>query len=431
MSQLTYSGVTLPYPLTVAFEQSAQYDEMGGEDTDWYCTRVDITVQSIIHADYIGDIAPDLANINDLTPVQIMQVIRSRLLKPRQRLSFTFNGNELIPQLQDGNQGTVDAKNGPLPQSCNLQQLTNTSFLLSYHIIGHYWENIRISPGQDDGIVINQKAYPALYNRWTETVEIDNRNYSKRTREGKYVIRSDNQDGKVADMYRNNLAVLGVPDGFLRTSSAYTISSDGLSLSYRIVDDEVYRKPPSPAFTATGTYRENSVNNGAVRYAEASYTLTGDKGTNQDRLLQVALGMCTAKVGKAAGGISKIIVLESVDIAAEMYENSVSASIRAMIPAGNRVALVGEGRKVPIAYDGFSAPAEGGFDNPNYFPGYLDRGSAGLLVQAAAYWDANVGAVLVHKNDTFTSLGVTTGKDAKNQANRGKDIGAAGINAEN
>lgn len=128
MSVLSYNGVYLPYSFTTGFRQEAVYDDMSG--TDWILTRFDIQIQCVVNADYATQLAPELVGIQTRSAADVMNIIRSRLLKPRKRLSFKFNGVELIPQPQEGigSPGDVDARNGPQPQSCILIELTNTAF---------------------------------------------------------------------------------------------------------------------------------------------------------------------------------------------------------------------------------------------------------------------------------------------------------------
>src|SRR5690606_15107838 len=115
-----------------------------------------------------------------------------------------------------------------------------------------------------------------------EIIEIDDRNYSRRTREGKYRIRSDNFQGQIADQFRRDLAVVSIPNGFLRKSAKYTQTPDGLGLEYHIVDEEVYKPPPAPAFKAQGSYTEEVTRGGVNRYCEVNVRLEGDKITDQE-----------------------------------------------------------------------------------------------------------------------------------------------------
>ncbi len=213
--------MTLAYPNTLDFNETPVRDPQG--DTDWCLTRYDIKMQSVINI-----------------AAEVMAAIRYRLKLHRKTLSVKFNGREYIPQVQRGNTGTVDAQNGPKPQVCQFFQLTNTTWLLNYHIIAHYWQNphgtginaITTLGNYND----NNVGSDVIYNRWSESVEIVN-NFTTRVREGQYAIRSDNLGEQQADELRSRMAVVSVPFGFLRRSSNYKVSDNGLAIQYRVVQN--------------------------------------------------------------------------------------------------------------------------------------------------------------------------------------------------
>ncbi len=397
MSVVTYNGVTLPYSLTTQFRQEALYDDQGG--TDWYLTKYDIMVQSIINVNYLQLIAPDLVQVG--APVtsnaaEIMSIIWTRLMRPRRAFTFTFNGRDIIPEAQNDQAGTVDAKNGPIPQSCSFHNLTNDTFLITYHIVANYWQKTAVVAGASP-MVQNRRGNSVLYNRWSESIELDGNNYTRRTREGKYVIRSDNNEGFMADQIRSNLAVLSVPAGFLRESSTYTISPDGLGIQYRIIDREIFKMPPSPAFKASGKYSESCGKAGAQRFAEVNVHLEGSKTTPQHELVYRALGIGIIKLGAvgsapgarptAANNYNGGIVL-GAKLDVDMYENIVDFHIKCMFgqPKQRVTGIMGFTRQEIMVITPYSQNDQG---TPIAPPVYRDRGTAGLVLLAAAYWDPN------------------------------------------
>src|SRR5207247_1612234 len=99
------------------------------------------------NVNYLSVISGELYNAvtPPANPTEIMKQIRNKLLQPRRALSVKFNGVELIPKMSyTVNSQTVvpavDSANGPKPQSCNIIELTNETFLVTYHIIASYWE---------------------------------------------------------------------------------------------------------------------------------------------------------------------------------------------------------------------------------------------------------------------------------------------------
>ena len=405
MSNLVYNTVAIPYPLTTQFSQEAVYDPQGG--TDWIQTKYDIIVDGILNLELLETMITNANPPTMTSPSQLMKLVRLKLMKPRKRLSYVVNGIDLIPDRQSEAPGSVDVKNGPQPQHCNITQVTAETFLFSYRIVAHYWERLSAYPGESGHDPNNpfrgQEGNTILANRWTESVEIDSCDYSTRTREGTFILRSDNTGGFIADQVRSQFAVLSIPYGFTRKSRNYTQSPDGMSLSYRIVDTEQYRLPPSPAFEAEGYYNETVTGNGAVRVGEVFVRLKGSKHVvrrpgqiggqgSQGDLIRAALTVAlqTARVRGGNLGIrfppqgTPFSVIERASVRRGLYENVVEVSIRGLYRqvADRLLGLAGF-----VGMDTTTALSEmPGADKTNV-PGYLERGSARLLLQAAAYYD--------------------------------------------
>jgi hypothetical protein len=398
MSVVTYNGVQLPYATTTNFAQATRKD---GSDTDWHLIDYDIQVTCIINTDYLVMIANDLVGQESVfNPANILQLLRKRLMVHRKKLSFTYNGRELVTLPQTGLPGTVDAENGPKPVSCDCLEMNNQTWILMYHIKGAYWE-CNTTTGQ--GVIQNTVGRDVLYNRWSENVTLDENQMSRRVREGIYVIRSDNVHGSIADSYRSDFAVVGVPIGWIRVSSYYAIDPDGLKLRYRVEDREVYLTPPSPAFTARGNYSETSApyNGQPMRLIQCNVEMTADKLTSKVQLFNTCVGVAISKV-IAALNPNETFIPVSARVSTELYENKVDCAIEALSPP-----LPGssdgsnQGKGIYTALWGFSrwanfatTPGAGSQGDGFQPPGYFDRGSAGVLLQAAAYNDPCLQATL-------------------------------------
>lgn len=431
MSVFSYNGVTLAYPHIFDFRHVPVRDPDG--DTDWYLERYDIKVQTLVNLDYLPTIAPDLVGVS-ANAAEIMQAIKYRLELPRRQLSVTFNGAEYIPVRQAENRGYVDASNGPKPQLCQVFALTNTSFLVNYHIIAHYWQN-NTTPRSGDSIVnVNNVGNNVLYNRWTESVDIDAQQFTTRTREGRYAIRSDNVDGKTADELRSNMAVVSVPTGFLRKSSSYKISEDGLTIQYRVVDEEQWKMPPDPAFEADGYYFERAIRFFSNRIGECRVKLKGDSVTPQVELIRKAIYIVSNKLGarsltlpKPPDGIrSGWSYVDDAGLKIELYKNEVEFYMRCLAAVNTE------------RYYGLAAFYKIDTDTPlsstgdiEYIPTYFDRGTAGFLLQAAAYYDPNLQNTLLaggKYRDPNLNQVTPTGNDVKVQLSNGRQPGQAGVN---
>lgn len=390
MSLFTYNSVQLPLPRMSQFERRAVYE---GSNTDWYCTRFDIRLQCLLNTAYLNISAnggPTLSN-----PAEIMNTLWTLLMTPRKGLSYMVGGVEMIPAIQNGSRSATDAINGPQPQFCNIIQITPTTFVIDYNIVAHYWQN-----NPSDGTNTNNTANPVLYNRWTEQVTIDEMMISTRTRKGILRIRSDNTNGYTPDILRSALAVVSIPANFIRQASQYKVSEDGLTLSYQIVDREVFKMPPSPAFKAEGIYTDLGTGaQAAYREGIVRVKLFGAPSTDQSQLFNAAFTIAAEKMqanlgqpitlnitsqgSVAATKLLKIPLYTEIRRSVWLYDNIVEIEARAMLNFA-------QGRKagMPFGFDPMTFTP--GSDNvPTAPPPYRDRGSANLLLQAAAYWDPN------------------------------------------
>lgn len=414
MSILKYNGITLPYSSNTYYNQEPVYDPVGG--VDHYLTRYEISVTTVINASYAalldGGALTLIDNEGEFTatnPAQVMMAIRARLEQPRRALSYKFNEVELIPQPPQGIQGTVDAKNGPITK-CQAFLLTNETFMIRFHVIAHYREKNTTTNADGVTTTTNQTPPAVIFNRWTESVMLDESGYSKRLRKGRFVIRSDNPEGLAADYYRNSFATCSIPKGFVRESSQYDISPDGLGIQYQIVDREVYKLPPSPAFEARGKYIETATELGAIRYGEVNLNLRAAKDVSQVSLIDTAIGVAAAKLitvgamratGNQKDATAKVTmdgkdgfgVLVHAVIVVDMYDNMVDVSLRVMLAAqtltGNssqRIhSIAGLSGGKTMAYTPGSETTTGTPIAPT--PPYTIRGTASLLLRAASYFD--------------------------------------------
>ncbi len=442
---LEYNGIILPYCDLSSFKMEAVYEE---SKTDKILTKFDISVSCLISADLLDQIAPTYYGSTD-DPAFIVALVQEALLKPRQKLSFRFNDYEFIPQ-PAGVRGYVDAKNGPQPQSFTPVRMDEVSWWCTYHITAHYVVSYSVGVSADAKssrfFMSNLPGNVVLYNRWSESVSIDKRQYSTKTRRGKFMIRSDNDAASIADELRTQMAVLGVPRGFVRDSSNYTVDPSGLGLVYNVVDREVYQMPPDGTYDAEGTYTEQASKGDGKRTASCSITLKGSKLTKRSDLMRRAANLCASALNARAGefipkGGKPLFNAESVVIVNQktrkagvlvgasarfdLFDNVCTVSMATILPASRT--WYGSKDLIPFV----DAPATGkpelpGFPQPKYF----DRGSAGLLLTAAAYFDPAIQGIELQDRQGFfaESNAQTTAEDAaKTQMKDGSIPGTAGV----
>jgi hypothetical protein len=459
MSLFTYNGITIPYPFHTSFQQIALRDEEG--DTDQYATMFDIEVMGILNTDLMAVIAPTLVPmVTAGNAASVMSLIRDSLLKPRKRLSVSFNGTQLITN--NGLPGTVDSANGPKPQYCNILDLGNTTFLISYKITAVFGPATTSAsatyPSSGGGAVATLTGNSVLFNRWEDSVSFDDCQFTTRTRSGTIRIRSDNDIGAIADDVRAAMAVVGVPPGFLRKSRSYSVTPDGLSLKYSITDQEQFKMPPQFAgsllktpgtrysYKAEGEYEESFGKGAPVRFGSVWCRLYGGPTSSQAFLIYVATSICLMKLrindfqfgqsslaggypqtcgiqagssnpGSAAG--NTILIGQSSRI--DMYRNIVEFRIKVQgDPAGNyRFGGVGGSQGLRMWTNMVFTPGSELCDNPISppYPDYgLSFGAKGLLLTAARYYDPSIRNQFINQ-----SIG---------NFDAGLDIGKAGITAE-
>ena len=433
MGRLLYNTIELPYPLTTQFSQESGYDPASG--TDRIITKFDIIVEGILNANHAATLAPSITWPEGYDAAGMMSIVRTKLLQPRKLLQYIVNGTNVIPRVMQGNLGTVDVANGPQPQYCNIMQLTAETFLFSYHITAKYWENYNL---QNITKLPPENLFSAsvLSNRWTEAVDIDECDYTTRTREGSYTIRSDNPLGWIADQFRSYDAVLSVPYGFLRTGRSYTQSADGLTLAYRVTDREQHKMPPGGAFTADGYYYETTTANGQIRHSECQVKLKGSKRSPETELIDDAVLIAARTIrfrgaqlqGRTTEGGPVLAKLTRASVRRSLYGNEVEVVIGGMYKATKGrfrgvQGFVGMDTRTPLS----ELPG-----SDRNIPDYLDRGSAELIVQAAAYQDAGetAGKVLGVGPIRTSSNPQTTHERTKVQMERGFLPGQAGKDDE-
>jgi hypothetical protein len=433
--------------------QSVYEDE---SRTDQILTRFDIKVQCVISDDSLDLLSQELNTdplvraLPHVSPADIVSAVQAKLMTPRKALSFQFSGVEFIPG-KAGVAGTVDAWNGPKPQGFTPIRMEPGSWILMYHIVAHY--RVRLERSLASGAIAytNLPGNVALYNRWRDRVDIDDRQYTRRTRSGKFMIRSDNKEGFVADQVRTLMAQVGVPEGFLRHRSSYTVSPDGLSLQYEIEDKEAWMMPPKGAYRAQGNYREESTTGDGKRIGTCRVTLWGRKGPvggavpggdgdySYGGLISTACALVVAKLdaqganfladlklrqfaGVALGRGERATML-SAEIDVGMWDNTVTFTMRVLYPTAGRTV---RGMAILNPHTPWTPASTG--TTPKV--PYTDRGSAGMMLHAAAYYDPDLGATVAPAPEFYDRIADADTPQGPTRLDRGLEPGQAGKTPE-
>ena len=319
--------IELSYIRTKSIDDEPIYSDDG---TEYLYTRRLLAVEGTVNATLLPSVAGETATIT-------MARIKHLLEVPRMQLLF-FVGNDLLfqspgPQPLPGSVDIngnplppviADAKWGPFPRHCTVTQIGGIQTYNVDYVIETF---VQECPGQAP-----ENPPPAyLSHRWSEHVSIDERFYSRRTRTGKIITRSDFYVNP--DSLRGIVAPKLLP-GFKRISSDYILQEDGLAMMYTVVDQEVFIQPPPPAVKAEGTYIE-SIEQGAIRHAECRVKLEGSKTDvlgGKARLLQLALVIIRSRL-ELAGVVKtgQYLFLKSGAIREELYDNVIEVTFRGMI----------------------------------------------------------------------------------------------------
>ena len=310
----------------------------------------------------------------------------SQWSKPRQKLSFTVHGQEMIPSSTKN----LDSRNGPLPGPMRLRHMPEQGFVVDLSIVSHWAES---TP--------NDQAGAILSSRWRDDVTIDRDLLSKRTRRGKVIVSSSSYYSPggqgTTDGLRETLVTCSIDPGFVRESSHYDLAENGLELSYELVDQELFRMFPDGTTGAVGTMITGSQIMGTPgRPQIVSVTLKGPKlaASSPQQLISQATAIATLK-GRLNGGFfpTKATFKENL-----WNPNEVTVTLEGMakkptganaqVFLGIEATLNGFGQIV-AGQIGATSPGAGGVTAT-----LGTRGSANILLHAAAYQDPTLAKTL-------------------------------------
>lgn len=394
MAKVIYNNLTFPFANITDFKHEVVYEE---SQTDYVLSKFDVSVMCVINLDYIQLLDPDSVLSGSTSTSALMTCIRQRLVEPRRALDISFNGFNLIPGAPGA--GSVDARNGPQPMSCDFVDLSNQTFMLTWRVVAHYWENLS---GFGDSVK-NTAGNPVLYNRWSDTQDIDETGYTTRIRDGVFAIRSDNVEGFIVDDLRTQMAVVGIPSGFLRVGAKYTVTPDGLRMKYTLTDKEQFKMPPSPAKKAKGHYFESVGKGEGKRTGQCEVTLYGNKTDSQALLISTAVAVCASKLkirGYAAGGVS---VIEHVRVSYGLWDNWAKCDMQCIYAVDSKRlkgvnAFGNMDTTLPLS------------DKLIIEPDYPTFGTCGPLLEAAKYYDPSLRGVAIQAGDRNLNAGLQVGQ---------------------
>lgn len=320
----SYGSISLAYCFTKSFAESSESDPSG---TDQTFTRARLTVQGIL----AGGIQP--ATSGEL-PADLMRRIEHDLLRKRQRLRYRLGGRTVLavdppPEAgvlanapgnnQVGQRLVVDAANGPHPIAVSFPIITEGAIHVEF--------TVEVCFVNCPGGAAEQRGYAS--NRFRQTESYDTNGYCTVTTSGLLIGRSDLRTRP--DQLRGAI-VPPIRKGYQRESSQWTLSEDGLSLSYSLTDKEYYLGPPPPAKKASGQFIVTSNAAGAAWTGQCTVRLEAGKDVKKRDLLNLAVLIARSRLELYAmtsdrSGVRTIPALQST-YSTPLYENVVEVSFK-------------------------------------------------------------------------------------------------------
>jgi hypothetical protein len=242
MDSISYRNVTFTILRSISWEREPQFDPSGTTylDTRW---RGAIIVAYNPEAESYGLNAGGTAiPVAGRMPAQTDAAIRTLLEQPRGQLLVMSNGTTVLRSpafLPTGVPAACDTRNGPFIKVNSIQQISGER-LWNIHLEIETYINER-TPGPDGNPNANTRAVLFLSNRWYISDDTNWQHLRTRTFQGICTVRADRLQGSVTpniDSFRDVFASFSVPAGFQRESVKVTVTPDGNSAHYTVVDTE-------------------------------------------------------------------------------------------------------------------------------------------------------------------------------------------------
>lgn len=333
MSRVVYNGVTLP--LTRINDLSLE--EVRSEDgIDYLYHRFTLDVSCKVTTDL-----PMFSDgPNPITAASTITKARNLLMQPRKTLLVYMGGQYDYPlgvtpagvKLGGGlfvsglteDSATLlkiegpDPAGGPFPETISVSNvIAGTSMDVRFKIVGA----VRACTSGNEAVVVS--------NRYAVEFAYDENFYCTRSIRGKLVIKqgTDISGQFTADNFRQ-FCIPTLPAGYRRSSLVFSVSSDGLTLSYSIVDKEVFATAPKPATSVSAQYVEAMSDMGSVMTAGITVSLTGAVGTPRAALITLAGKIAASRYDENNGDI-----VNGFSVTEDLYNNQVTLALEIKKPA--------------------------------------------------------------------------------------------------
>lgn len=280
---LTYNGVELQVEKIVSWTERNIYSE---DNTERLMRHVTVAVQFVIHPDATN---PFDVVVGPRAGAVLVGEVKKLLLKPRQSLTFKIGDTTVLqsppPRVKAGTPSQfvpgagqvhyVDAKTGPNPLYCDITQVAGQKTLIGMFAVETWLTDEAADADEQSALIAN---------RWEQENGLDQDFFCVRTISGRAIFRGNFLYEKTAlgdfrqvqrkpSDYLSHVAP-PVPLGYKRESVRTRLSSDGLTLTYTIVDRELPTVPPARwgVSRIEAVWRSGHSRPGAIVTCQAYYT---------------------------------------------------------------------------------------------------------------------------------------------------------------
>lgn len=233
------------------------------------------------------------------TTAAITNTVLLETMRDRNRYEWSLGGVPLL-RVEPSPDGTtppsalMDTDNGPKIVDVRFTQPTGSAIRVEMTIELHY---IRCS--SDDSIIQNTHGAArdatnmVASNRWSSTDQMDESQFWLTSVEG--TLRVKHREA-FPHCYRH-LCTPGLRPNYKRMAQAFIQSEDGLSLRYRIVDQQRHAAPPWPAIDWQCKHSETVPKFGYFTMSQFAITLRGAPDAKKSDLFSAAAKAAEARLG--------------------------------------------------------------------------------------------------------------------------------------
>lgn len=234
--------------------------------------------------------------------------MRSVLKDPRKTFTV-YDGTDVLFNYGE----ETDEGWGPIPENLNIHDFAGM-------MASKYEWSVKVFRRECDDVKSTvQKKILSITRQYS--FEVDAAGYTTRTVTGTIIV--TDKAGSV-DRYRSSIAV-PLHGGWRREKSSYSTSKDQRTLSFSIIDREVFVTLPNGVGKGEASWTVRLADMGARVFYNLSGRFDGSKDTKPGDLLGRILDLVKAKFPMS----DPSLVFEDVQMASGVYENSISFGITA------------------------------------------------------------------------------------------------------